>query len=67
MGKKGINSTKEEDYIKYDRYSMWPTAGIGEAVGTHCCGKCEEIVHLKIVVTRLKERTDIICSKEQNV
>jgi len=59
--KEGINRDrrrKEEEYIKCDRCSMWATSRIGEAEGTYCCWKCEEIAHLRIVIARLKERMD---------
>ena len=37
---------------------MCATSRIGEAEGTYCCRKCEEIAHLRIVITSLKERID---------
>ena len=39
---------------------MWATSTIGEAEGTYCCRKCEEIALLRIVITRLKKRIDIL-------
>ena len=57
----GINRdlrTKEEEFIKCDSCSMRATSIIGEAEGSCCCRKCEEIAHLRMVITWLKERID---------
>ena len=54
--------TKEEEFIKCDRCLMWAISTIGEAEGSCCCQKYEEIAHLRMVITRLKERMEI-CSK----
>ena len=49
---------KEEEYVKCNSCAMWATSTLGEAAGSYCCRKCEEIVHLRMVITRLKGRIE---------
>ena len=49
---------KDEEYVKCNSCSMWATSTMGEAKGSYCCRKCEEIVHLRKVISGLKERID---------
>ena len=37
---------------------MWAMSTKGEAESSLCCRKCEEMAHLRMVITRLKERID---------
>ena len=56
--KKGRNRDKrrkEEEFIKCNSCSMWAVSTMGEAEGSYCCRKCEEIALLRMVITRLKE------------
>jgi len=57
-GISGERRRKEEEFIKCDSCSMWATSKLGEAEGSYCCRKCEEIAHVRVVITRLKERID---------
>ena len=59
--KRGINKyrrRKKEEFMTCHRCSMCATSTVGETDGSYCCRKCEEIVHLRIVITRLKEQID---------
>ena len=54
----GERRRKDEEDVKCHSCSIWDTSTMGEAEGSYCCRKCEGIVHLRKVITGLKEHID---------